>query len=55
MCCMVLDKRYIFAVQITLQRKVEVKKKNYTSCNEFQNQSSYRQKQNSKTRNKLKQ
>jgi hypothetical protein len=35
MCCMVLVFRYIFAVQITMQRKVDFKKKFYTCCNEI--------------------
>jgi len=35
MCCMVSFKRYIFAVQITMQRKVDFKKKNYIGCNEI--------------------
>lgn len=37
MCCKVPYKRYIFAVQITMQRKVESLKKNYISCNEIEN------------------
>ena len=41
MCCMIPFKRYIFAVQITMQRKVGFKKKNYTGCNEIENKASY--------------
>jgi hypothetical protein len=40
MCCMIPYKRYIFAVQITMQKKVEFKKKNYTSCNQNKKQAS---------------
>jgi len=40
MCNKIPYKRYIFAVQITMQRKVEVLKKNYTDCNEMQNEAS---------------
>ena len=35
MCCIVPFKRYIFAVQITMQRKVEFLKMYYTMCNEI--------------------
>ena len=35
MCCMIPYKRYIFAVQITMQGKVEFLKKNYTRCNQI--------------------
>ena len=40
MRCMVSFKRYIFAVQITVQRKVEFKKMYYTHCNEIKFQAS---------------
>jgi len=37
MCCIVSFKRHIFAVQITMQRKVEFLKMYYTICNEIKN------------------
>ncbi len=40
MCCMVLVFLYIFAVQITMQRKVEFLKMYYTHCNKFKFQAS---------------
>jgi hypothetical protein len=40
MRCMVLVFLYIFAVQITMQRKVEFLKMYYTHCNEFEFQAS---------------
>jgi len=40
MCCMVSFKRYIFAVQITMQRKVDSFKMYYTHCNEIEFQAS---------------
>jgi len=40
MCCMVLVFLYIFAVQITMQRKVDSFKMYYTLCNEIEFQAS---------------
>ena len=40
MCCMVFVFVYIFAVQITMQRKVDSFKMYYTLCNEIEFQAS---------------
>lgn len=40
MCCKIPYKRYIFVQQITMQEKVEFKKKNYIICNETEIQAS---------------
>lgn len=55
MCCMVPFKRYIFAVQTSMQRKVEFKKKNYIGCNQIKKLASYDQKTKFKKQKTLKQ
>lgn len=49
---MVLVFRYIFAVQITMQRKVEFKKKFYTVVTKLKVKRLLKQKTNSETENK---
>ena len=53
MCCMVFVFVYIFAVQITMQRKVDSFKMYYTFCNEIEFQASIESENNfQKTENK---
>ena len=54
MCCKIPYKRYIFAVQITMQRKVDFLRKFYVDCNETKNQTSYIQKTEKKETKQLK-